>query len=186
MPPSPRTSARQCITAHQPYLVHAAQHHATIRARACRTTPLFLSQTTPLVSCLHWCRLVANACSRGLTSPHAQPAPASRSRGSVAAFSALLPFYASPCSAASRWWRIALAPGFVETLCRIASLQHARSPDNRGFSRSLSNTLPRLHAAHRPASLRPQPRTPPPLALGPACGRPRAQQTRADHSAADA
>jgi hypothetical protein len=44
-------------------------------------------------------------------------------------------------SAASRWWRIALAPGFVEPLCCIASTQHARSPDTRGFSSlSLSNT----------------------------------------------
>jgi hypothetical protein len=49
-----------------------------------------------------------------------------RSRGSVAVFSALLPFYASPCSAASRWWRIALAPGFVKPPRRIASLPHTR------------------------------------------------------------
>ncbi len=69
-----------------------------------------------------------------------QPTPASRSRGSVAVISALLPFYASPCSAASRWWRIALAPGFVKPLCRIASLPHTRSPGPRGFSLSLSNT----------------------------------------------
>jgi hypothetical protein len=54
-------------------------------------------------------------------------------------------FYASPCSAASRWWRIALAPGFVEPLCRIASLPHARSPGPRGFSLSLSNTHPNTH-----------------------------------------
>jgi hypothetical protein len=58
----------------------------------------------------------------------------------VAVFSALLPFYASPCSAVSRWWRIALAPGFVGPLCCIASIQHARSPDTRGFSLSLSNS----------------------------------------------
>jgi hypothetical protein len=30
---------------------------------------------------------------------------------SVTVFSALLPFYASPCSAVSRWWRIALVRG---------------------------------------------------------------------------
>jgi hypothetical protein len=69
-----------------------------------------------------------------------QPTPASRCRRSAAVFSALLPFYASPCSAAFRWWRIALAPGFVEPLCRIASMPHARSPATHGFSLSLANT----------------------------------------------
>jgi hypothetical protein len=49
----------------------------------------------------------------------------------VAVFSALLPFYASPCSAAFRWWRIALAPVSVETLCRIASMQQERKKDLR-------------------------------------------------------
>jgi hypothetical protein len=34
--------------------------------------------------------------------------------------------------------RIALAPGFVEPLCRIASMPHARSPATHGFSLSLS------------------------------------------------
>ncbi len=77
-----------------------------------------------------------------------QPAPASRSRGSVAVFSALLPFYASPCSAASRWWRIALAPGFVGMLCCIASIQPAHSHATRGYpslSLFLSNTVAGLH-----------------------------------------
>jgi hypothetical protein len=89
---------------------------------------------------LYWCRLVASASSRGLTSQHFSAAPASRSRGSAVVISALLPFYASPCSAAFRWWRIALAPGFVEPLCRIASMPHARSPATHGFSASLSQT----------------------------------------------
>ncbi len=39
---------------------------------------------------------------------------------------------------AFRWWRIALAPRFVEPLCRIASLPQARSPATHGFSLSLS------------------------------------------------
>jgi hypothetical protein len=86
-----------------------------------------------------WWPTPSAVASRHRTSP---PAPASRSRGSVAVFSALLPFYASPCSAASRWWRIALAPGFAGPLCCIASLPHARSLPNRGFSLSLSNTAP--------------------------------------------
>jgi hypothetical protein len=58
------------------------------------------------------------------------------------------PFYASPCSAVSRWWRIALAPGFAGPLCCIASIQHARSHDTRGF-RSLSLSQTRACCGHR-------------------------------------
>jgi hypothetical protein len=61
----------------------------------------------------------------------------------VAVFSTLLPFYSIPCSAVFRLWRIALAPGFAGPLCCIASIQHARSHDTRGFrpmSLSLSQT----------------------------------------------
>jgi hypothetical protein len=78
-----------------------------------------------------WWPTPAAVASRHRTS---QPTPASRSCGSVAVFSALLPFYASPCSAASRRWRIALAPGFVKPLCCIASPPHARSTGPCGFS----------------------------------------------------
>jgi hypothetical protein len=46
----------------------------------------------------------------------------------VAVFSALLPFYASPCSAVSRWWRIALAPGFVGPILRQCRSCAAASP----------------------------------------------------------
>jgi hypothetical protein len=84
-----------------------------------------------------WWPTPAAVASRHRTS---QPTPASRSRGSVAVFSARLPFYTSPCSAASRRWRIALAPGFVRPLGCIASLPHARSTGPRGYSLSLSNT----------------------------------------------
>jgi hypothetical protein len=46
----------------------------------------------------------------------------------------------------ARWWRIALAPGLVGPLGGIASIQHARSPDTRGFSLSLSLSLSQTHA----------------------------------------
>jgi hypothetical protein len=120
-------------------------HRVTVRRRSGYGVSLTAGQrhTCPL----YWCRFVciewgcrrqrrsllstgagwwpapAAAASRHRTS---QPTPASRSRGSVAGVSALLPFYASPCSAASRWWRIALAPGFVKPPCHIASLPHTR------------------------------------------------------------
>ncbi len=72
----------------------------------------------------------------------------------MAVFSALLPFYASPCSAAFRWWRIALAPGFVEPLCCIASMPHARSPATHGFSLSLKHN----NTCHKMATAQASPR----------------------------
>ncbi len=91
-----------------------------------------------------WWPTPAAVASRHRTS---QPTPASLSHGSVAVFSALLPFYASPSSAASRRWRIALEPGFVRPLGCIASLPHARSTGPRGYS--LSQTHSRKRGASR-------------------------------------
>ncbi len=70
-------------------------------------------------------------------------------RAAVAAWpsSALLPFWVSPCSAVPRWWRIALAPGFVTMRCCIASIKHARSHDTRGFPSLSSQT--HVRATHR-------------------------------------
>jgi hypothetical protein len=138
---------------HPPLFYSPAPSCAAPAAAQRRPAPTHALPPTPLCRfvCIEWgCRrqrrsllstgagwwpTPAPVASRHRTS---QPTPASRSHRSVAVFSALLPFYASPCSAASRWWRIALATGFAGPLCCIASLPHARSPPNRGSSLSLS------------------------------------------------
>jgi hypothetical protein len=76
-------------------IVAALRHHHLVDNHSSST-----SNSTPFCRSLplNWCRYVASACSRGLTSQHFSAGPASRSRGSVAVFSALLPFYASPLS----------------------------------------------------------------------------------------
>jgi hypothetical protein len=74
--------------------------------------------------------------------------PQSASPRDVAAAAAAKPWTQplyTPCSAVSRWWRIALAPGFAGPLCCIASIQHA-SGLRVSVSLSLSNTV---RCAHR-------------------------------------
>jgi hypothetical protein len=53
-------------------------------------------------------------------------------------------------AAASRWWRIALAPGFV------GPRQHARSPDTHGFSLSLSLSQKHTQRWGRPPNRTPE------------------------------
>jgi hypothetical protein len=124
---------------------HAFYADTHEQADACVPSRAWSSGTLPLACSVRCVPLrprlphTRDACSRGLTPPHFSAGPSQRSRGSVAAFSALLPFYASPCSAASRRWRIALAPGFVRPLGCIASLPHARSTGPRGYSLSLKH-----------------------------------------------
>ncbi len=135
----------------------AAAHHRLPGTAVCRSTPCALAagwrarhmghlcrfvctewggrhqrRSLPL----NWCRYVDSASSSGITSQHFSAGPSLAQpwqRGRLQRPAAGL---RQPRSAVSRWWRIALAPGFVEPLCRIASMQHARAPDTRGFSSS--------------------------------------------------
>jgi hypothetical protein len=99
---------------------------------------------------LHWCRYVDSACSRGLTSPHFSAGPSLAQplqRGRLQRPAAVLRQPLLSC----------FSGGGLEPLCRIASIQHARSPDTRGFSLSLSQThlTTRCSRAGRGAAVHP-------------------------------